>query len=259
MASGYDINNFILSNRTAPQQIFWSHGNCAFDIDNIDKRISHFEQKCKEFDWRIFNIPISKEFLVGTAKDKKEGLILKETIKKYYDKDTIFLGTIGRLVKLESKEYIKALSEIMKQNPNTIYLACGVGNNENVKALMEKHGVDLSRVQFLGQVNSHIFGWVIDVWPDTFPLRQGQSRVEYREKDGVIIGMEKYYTDKAINLKKRIAIKNNLIYPLASNKEEYIKLVTLMVKDKEKYQEVKKLYNLVNPYYHNQVNVKDIL
>ena len=192
MASGYDINNFILSNRTAPQQIFWSHGNCAFDIENIDKRISHFDQECKEFDWKLFDVPMSDDFLIGTAGEKKEALILKENIKKYYGEDTIFLGTIGRLVKLESEEYIQVLSEIMKQNPNTIYLACGVGNDENVKALMQKYGIDLGRVQLPGQVKPHIFGWIIDIWLDTFPVHQGNSREEYYSKNaGVATNFER--------------------------------------------------------------------
>ena len=191
MASGYDINNFIITNRSAPKQIFWSHGNCAFDIPNIDKRISHFNQECKEFKWEIFNVPMAEEFLVGPEEAKQKAKVLKEALLKQFGKKTIFLGTIGRLIKLESEEYLKVIAEIMKQNPNTVYLACGSGNQKKVEKLMQKVGIDLKRVVFTGQVDSHMFGWIIDVWINTYPLPQGISQEEYHEKGhGIVIQSE---------------------------------------------------------------------
>ena len=185
---GYDIPIFLFANRSAPVQVFWSHGNCVSDLIGIDKRISHFEQECKEWEWDIFNVPIAEEFLIGSEEDKKQGKAVKESLLLEYGKDTVILGTIGRLIKINSDEYLKVISEIMKQNPNTIYLACGDGNKEEIEEKLKKHGIDRDRFIFTGMVNPHVFGWVIDVWINTFPLPQGHSQEEFHAKgNGVVI------------------------------------------------------------------------
>jgi hypothetical protein len=239
---GYDISNFIFSNRSAPKQVFWSHGNCTSEVENIDIRVSHFGQECQNHEWKIFNVPIATEFLVGSKEDKTKGELLKKSLIEGFGEDTVILGTIGRLVKIESEEYIRALSEIMKQNPNTIYLACGNGNKENVEKLMLKCGIDLKRVVFTGQVNPHIYGWVIDVWCETFPLRQGNSRNEFEAKGGAIVGYKKYYLEKAIKDIGLIAKELQTKSPLANSIEEYIDLVSFLIKDKNIREQTGNLY-----------------
>ena len=134
---------------------------------------------------------MSEKFLIGTPEEKEAGLKLKQQLKEHFGEDTIFLGTIGRLIKIESEEYIKVIAQIMQENPNTVYLACGSGNVENIKKLMQKYGIDLQRVLFPGNVNPHIFGWVIDVWINTYPLFQGVSQEEYHAKgNGIVIQSE---------------------------------------------------------------------
>ena len=71
----------------------------------------------------------------------------------------------------------------MEQNPNTIYLACGDGNVESIKQKVSKYGIDEERFIFTGHVNQHVYGWVIDVWLNTFPLVQGQSQQEFEAKE----------------------------------------------------------------------------
>jgi len=256
---GYDIPNFIFSNRSAPKQIFWSHGNCTSEIENIDLRISHFPQECKEYEWKIFNVPMAREFLVGNDEDKQRGKLLKQGLLEQFGEDTIFLGTIGRLIKIESEEYLKVVSEIMKQNPNTVYLACGTGNKEKVEKLMEKVGIDLKRVVFTGQVNPHIFGWVIDVWLETFPLRQGQSRNEFEAKKGAIIGHKKYYAQKAIENIEKLVKEINIISPLADSKKEYIEKASQIIKNQDLRKEIGNLYYKLNNSYRKPTNFLEVI
>jgi hypothetical protein len=237
---GYDIPNFIFSNRSAPKQIFWSHGNCTTDIENIDLRISHFEQECKEYEWKIFNVPMAEEFLVGSEEYKTQGMILKETLKQEFGENTVFLGTIGRLVKIDSDEYLQVVSEIMKQNPNTVYLACGTGNQDKIREKLKKYGIDEKRFIFTGQVNPHVFGWVIDVWPDSFPLRQGQSKNEYIAKGGVVVFMDKYLNDTIRNW-----YKGNDISVCAKNINDYVELVSLYINDLEAREKVSKFNKMI--------------
>jgi glycosyltransferase involved in cell wall biosynthesis len=229
---GYDIPNFIFSNRSAPKQIFWSHGNCTTDIENIDLRISHFEQDCKEYEWKIFNVPMAEEFLVGSEEDRKKAEILKKSLLETYGKDTVFLGTIGRYVKIDSDEYIKVIAKIMKQNPNTIYLACGDGNVESIKEKLKKYDVDENRFVFTGMINPHVFGWIIDVWPDSFPLRGGHAVAEYLAKgSGIFLTNLKYHKNMNENDKKDIfeKKKNDKYYPFALNEEQYIEIANFFI------------------------------
>ncbi len=225
---GYDIPIFLFANRSAPVQIFWSHGNCVSDLIGIDKRISHFEQECKEWDWGIFNVPMADEFLVGSEEDRKKGEAIKKAILEEYGEDTVVLGTIGRLIKIDSDEYLKIIAKIMKENPNTIYLACGDGNKKSIEEKLKRYGIDRNRFVFTGQVNPHVFGWVIDVWPDSFPLRQGQSKNEYIAKGGSIIFMDKYLNDTIRNWYKGFEIP-----PIAKDEKEYIEFVNRLINDKD--------------------------
>jgi len=197
---GYDISNFIFSTRTAPKQILWSHGNCTSNLEEIDERISHFHQECTEWKWKIFSVPILKEFLVGSKEEKEEGKRLKKEILEQFGEDTVILGTIGRLVKVDSDEYIKTVAQVMKQNPNTIYLACGDGNIESINEKIKKHGIDEKRFIFLGMVNPHVYGWVIDMWINTFPLAGGQAVEEYLAKEnGIVIHFPKELNGRSLS------------------------------------------------------------
>lgn len=196
---GYDIPIFLFATRTAPKQIFWSHGNCVSDLEGIDNRISHFPQECKEWEWKIFNVPIAEEFLVGTKDEKEKGLKIKEKYLEQFGKDTVILGTIGRLIKIDSEEYLKTIAQIMEQNPNTIYLACGDGNEENIKKKIEKYEIDEERFIFTGYVNPHVYGWVIDICLDTFPLYGGNSVEEVKAKGKAIVRLHNGDKNKIYN------------------------------------------------------------
>jgi glycosyltransferase involved in cell wall biosynthesis len=150
----------------------------------------------------------------------------------------VFLGTIGRLVKIDSDEYIKTVAKILKQNPNTLYFACGAGNIDSIKEKLKKYDIPESRFVFTGQVNPHVFGWVIDIWLDSFPLRQGHSLVEAQAKGGAIVHYAPVLTQKDIDNMKNAYKEGeqdlNLklpFYPIAENKDEYIKFADYLIKN----------------------------
>lgn len=185
--NGYGISDFLIASRVAKKQIFWSHGNFVYDIPNLDGRITHIcgnevelKREGYEFvgipvvmDNAFYNPPISSE-LIAQARGK-------------FPQDKLILGTIGRLTKIDSLPYLSMLVRIMKEFPNTIYLACGSGNTEEIKQkLKEILGSEyeefMQRFYFCGYVNNVIFGHIIDFWPDSFPMEQGESRIEYVAK-----------------------------------------------------------------------------
>jgi hypothetical protein len=137
----------------------------------------------------------------------------------------------------------------MKKNPNTIYLACGDGGKNAVEKRLKEHKIDRDRFIFAGMVNPHVFGWVIDVWPDTFPLRQGQSLVEAQAKGGAIIHYGPNHSSEDIEMirnaykKSEKALGYKLpFYPIAKNQEEYVKYLNELIKNKETRNKISKAF-----------------
>ncbi|MEO1923261.1 MAG: hypothetical protein ABGX25_01935, partial [Nautiliaceae bacterium] len=199
------------------------HGNANWNVNGIDVRISHFPQNSK-YTYFIFEEPRLKELYLGPnpKEEKKIANQIRKKLEKKYGKDIVVLGTIGRFIKLQSEEYIKLICEVMKKYKNTIYLACGDGCI-HVKDLVLKYGGEevLSRWIFPGQVNPHIYGWVIDIWPDTFPLRQGKSLGEFLAKGKCFVRIHKEFVQKQ---GKNLVLNNELKYILKhlSNEEKHL-------------------------------------
>ena len=130
----------------------------------------------------------------------------------------------------------------MFQNQNTIYLACGTGNEETIKEKIKKYGIDEKRFIFTGHVKPHVYGWVIDVWCDSFPLGQGQSKDEFIAKKKPVI----------FHIKRQIKRDNiNRVF-VAKDEEEYIAFVNELIMNKNKRKDIAELEHKL--WYENRKN-----
>ncbi len=174
--------HFLFASRSCPKQIYWSHGNCSYSIKGIDKRFSHYIQECQDnYEWNICDIPLNKELLVGSKDDKIYSKLLKKRLLNKYGRDTIILGTIGRLIKID-KSHIKVVQKIMQKYSNSIYLVCGIGDQNRIKSILNEYKIDESRWIFTGEINPHVYGWIIDFYLGPLDGTSGQSLDEYRYK-----------------------------------------------------------------------------
>lgn len=197
--NGYDISDFIVATRAAPKQIFWCHGNFEYDIEGIDKRITHIDKNTpqKQSDYLVEHFDFeSDERYLGL--DEERFRAEADKVRARFPEGTVILGAIGRLVKVDSKEYLEAVAKIMKECPNTVYLACGTGNVDSVQKQVEELGIG-DRFYFEGWIDPDIYGYVIDVYLDTFPERGGMSVVEYGKKNNGIVISKKDSLNSNLN------------------------------------------------------------
>ncbi|MGX3044895.1 hypothetical protein [Helicobacter sp. T3_23-1056] len=97
--------------------------------------------------------------------------------------DKVILGVMGRLTKIDSVPYLEVVCEILHRRKECVFLACGVGNEEHIRhKILQINPSVLSRFCFTGQIDSAVYGHIIDVWLDSFPMEQGESRIEYVAK-----------------------------------------------------------------------------
>lgn len=65
-----------------------------------------------------------------------------------------------------------------------MYLACGTGHEESIRQRLVKFEISQDRFLFVGFVDAHVYGHLIDLYVNTFPEPSGESLGEFMEKKG---------------------------------------------------------------------------
>ncbi|WP_051420540.1 hypothetical protein [Helicobacter pametensis] len=185
--NGYGISDFLLAVRSAKKQIFWSHGNFVYNLPYLDSKMTHIcgnATSLRHEGYEFVGVPVvmDREFY--------DPYVPQEIINHHrakYPKDKQIIGTIGRLTKIDSLPYLRMIVSLMQEFPDTIYLACGSGNIKEIQSKLEEilgEGYEefMKRFYFCGYVDSAIYGHILDLWLDSFPMEQGESRIEYVAK-----------------------------------------------------------------------------
>ncbi len=222
----YSVGEFLFLSRCAPKQIYWVHMNHEVDFEGIDKRIIHYppppNSRCKD-KFEVFKISQDEIFLRGNEEKYKEKA---KEIRKKFPPDAIILGSIGRLIKVDNYDYLSAVAEILKQNPETIYLACGEGYSDSIKEKLKKLNIDENRFFLEGWVEPKVYRYVIDIYLNTFPFSSGEALSEFCAKDG-----EKY----VVSLENQYNFTKDDISNYVNKSKEFIKQIKFHRKYKKVY------------------------
>ncbi|WP_104684760.1 hypothetical protein [Helicobacter bizzozeronii] len=197
--NGYGISDFLLATRSGVVQIYYSHGNKAYHLDTLEGYMTHIAPTIGAYSQSnlpylgIF-VPMLSFFYNPPLDAYSQHLVQKTRSFYVSDPDMLILGTIGRLTKLDSLEFLHSVLEILHQAPQSVYLACGIGSShaiqEKLEQLIKEHSLPpslLGRFKFVGYVDAHLYGHVIDLFLDTFPMQQGESKAEFSAKNKLVL------------------------------------------------------------------------
>lgn len=226
---GWEQNVFLFATRSAPVQVYWSHGNYVYDVEGIDYRIMHAmnaSQMMKEskegYEFHLFPAAMDKRFYLPEV-----DITLVKEIRSRFPKEAIILGFIGRMIKMESDEYLETVATIMRQNENTIFLACGPGGRDVIQMKVKQLGL-ADRFFFEGFVDPHVYGYVVDLFLDTFPLHCGESLNEFCAKGRAFVSLQP----------EQVSPEERKNYPFCESSitfsnENYIEVADYLLKNEE--------------------------
>ncbi|WP_373002778.1 hypothetical protein [Sulfurimonas sp.] len=216
--------NFLFTTRTAAKQIYWSHGNHMYDIKNIDRRISHYQYLDSPYDFHSFIIPRTLESLNPFVDSNK----VKETHSLYSNATTI-LGSIGRLTKMQSRNYLECINTLLCKYEDSVFLACGTGDNTKIKSILIELNAPMDRFIFTGHIDAHLYGHVIDILLNTFPYEQGEAVAEFIAKAKPVVSLKP--SIEQIKSECEEIYSNIEKCPFVNTTTEYIDIASILIED----------------------------
>jgi|LakMenEpi03Aug12_release.lakeMendotaPanAssembly.Ray.scaffolds.fasta_scaffold221953_2 hypothetical protein len=205
----------------AYKQIYWA---LKFHAMYIDKSIIHIGWRGDGLNktesiingnlWKFFQPPLS----INVTRNNKHTI---NVIRNKFPKTKIF-GTLAREEKLNSKEFISTLIDILQKCPESIYVYTGRINSEILLKELKKFNL-LDRCFYLGWVDTNLYSELIDIFLETFPAGCGITAVQSLFHGNTLISKwddstlpRLYFND--LTLAKKFS--NN--WKCALNREEYI-------------------------------------
>ena len=252
---------FTFSMRIAPHQVWWSMKWANYFTPDIDKYMSTFSFKRKE-------VLHNQEFLSGRMQfsnllsldSKAEASKIRSSYDSIFENlghsnsRKVILGTMGRAEKLKDPSFLNSVSEILKNNPNAIFMWTGQSEDSFIKSTFEQAGVG-KQVEFIGWVDTKVFAHVFDIHLDSFPFGNGitalhsmaagtpvvlhQSKMVGCTNWDNMIGplfndnsIDEDYRKRALNIFFNTDIQEN-VYLAAADEKAYVDMVQRLIADED--------------------------
>jgi predicted O-linked N-acetylglucosamine transferase (SPINDLY family) len=165
---------FAFAMRLAPRQVWWAMKYHALDLPEIDDYLTgggetgiHMIQGRP---WRVGPVVAAKWFFPELSAEARR-------VRESLGARGIVYGSFGRAEKLNSPPFLDAVVEILRGEPEAMFLWTGRAHHPGIQRHFEAAGV-ADRCRFIGWVNTKLYAQVIDVFLDSFPFPGGFTLYE---------------------------------------------------------------------------------
>lgn len=263
------MSDYLVATRSAPVQIYWNHGYYVYNAPNTDERMEHgLNASYAKRKFTIFDNETSQnkeitieaflhETEIATEHEFKDEEALFAKIRKDAKLDgyDTIIGVPTRLVKLQSPEYIKMITEVLLENPKTKFLAMGGGNADDVLNLFREAGANMEQVAILAHQPPNA-AKLIDIIPSTIEQRQGNTLIEHiqRKKPIVVANGLTFEYNPTKNIYIRYGAESDSEYIVdISTKQQYQQSLNSLIRNKTLRNEIAFLYNGL--YFRDSINI----
>lgn len=238
---------FAFAMPVAPVQIWWTmkyHGLAFAEIDEYVTSLS-FTKKLQidGRDWCSGRLQLKSWF------DGSRTAPAAELARQY--RPAIILGTLAREEKMTGKDYLNAVTQILKNNPDTVFLWTGRSEHPDIAGHFQREQLS-HRTHFLGWVDIKLYAQVLDIFLDSFPFGCGFTALDTMGAGKPVLFMASSL-DSAPSLDQlvypllaRIAGEpadlaraqdiftgdnGDALYPRATDIDDYVRLATRLIRE----------------------------
>lgn len=177
----------IFERRAAPVQVYLQLGLPYWPLSQIDHvmRVWEFEPAAAGFDPLICSTVNGPWDLASLAPPLDEVAVEAERDKM--PKTPLLFGNYGRLAKI-TREYLEIMASLLETCPDIGIAVGGSGNADLIRAFAAERNLPPDRIRIHeGYVDGQVWGWLLDVFLDTFPFQGGASCREMIAKGRPVI------------------------------------------------------------------------
>jgi glycosyltransferase involved in cell wall biosynthesis len=160
--------------RIAPLQIWWAMKYHACELPEIDGRLALenvvLRKTLEGREWRTIGNSSAEWVAPGREAQAR-------ALRARYPADSVVAACVGREEKLDSPEFLGAVSTLLQRHPQIVFIWTGRTQRASIQSHFERAGV-ASRTEWAGWVDTKLYAQAVDVFLDSFPFPCGFSLKE---------------------------------------------------------------------------------
>ena len=242
---------FAYAFRVAPVQIYFSmkyktiaptHADGLLALHSIAEPVKRYG----DVEWRMGRMYLTDLYDESLAEQAGK-------VRAKYNQFRTILGCIGRDDKINSPQFLAVVVQLLRDNPDAVFLWTGAGANPSILAHFRQAGV-LEQTAFVGWVDTKVYAQVLDVFLDSFPFPCGRTAFEamvaetpvvfFRSDEafstGIIMTVDPLLNGGLGEKKDQDLIKDifadqsdRTLMPIADTAEEYRQFVQDLIDDRD--------------------------
>ncbi|TCR70016.1 hypothetical protein [Bosea sp. BK604] len=226
-----DMNNAIptvlFSRRVAPVQIFLQAGMPAWPIRNLDAVFNSFGIAPEIAGWgNARMLDFNPPWDLSTLNQARSPDLIAQSRARLPDA-TKLIGSYGRLVKV-TRPYLEAAERILQSCPDAALIIGGTGDDSDIRAFIAASAVGGRMHVETGWVDGHVWGRLIDVFLDTWPVTGGESSREMIAKGRPVVTLH------SEEMPAIVAQRDSSL--VAANWDEFCEIATRLLNDRAEYE-----------------------